>query len=96
MPFIEWVGIIGGAAYLLAFIETALGRWDGKSFWYETLNLIGSVMLGIYAIEKQAYTNIALNMIWGVMALYAIRHIVHRRKHRRGKHLNWAKIYKRA
>ncbi len=79
----EYIGVIGGAFYLLAFTEAALGRWNGKSFWYEANNLLGSIFLGYYAVKKETYVNIALNLVWGVVALYAIRHMIHRHKARK-------------
>ncbi len=93
---LEVIGVIGGMCFLLAFMEAALGRWNGRSFWYEFFNLIGSVLLGWYSIQKHAYTNIVLNLVWGVVALYAIRHMIHRRQARKGAKLNWQKIYKKA
>jgi hypothetical protein len=80
----EVIGLIGALFYLLAFLEVARGKWDGKSFWFEINNLIGSLFLGVYAIQKHAYMSIALNAVWAVVALYAIHHIVVRH-HRRSK-----------
>lgn len=82
---IEIIGVIGGLFYLLAFTEAALGRWNGRSFWYEFNNLLGSLFLGYYAVKKQAYMNIVLNFVWGIVALYAIRHMVHRHVVRKQK-----------
>ena len=80
---IEVIGLFGGVCYLIAFIEVASGKWKGKSFWYEAFNLLGSLALGYYAIRKQAYMNIVLNVVWGVVALYTIRHIVQRHRTRK-------------
>lgn len=81
----EAVGIIGGIFIFLAFIQVASGKWNGNSFWYEAFNLIGGLLLSYYAIEKRAYTNIVLNIIWIVVAGYGIYHIVRRHKHRKKK-----------
>lgn len=79
----EYIGVVGGTLYLIAFTEAAVGRWNGKSFWYEANNLLGSIFLGYYAVKKEAYMNIVLNLVWGVVALYAIRHMIHRHRTRK-------------
>lgn len=81
----EAIGVIGGILCLIAFVEVSLGRWDGRSFRYELYNLLAGLFLGYYAIQKEAYTNIVLNLVWGSVALYAISHIITRHKIRTGK-----------
>lgn len=82
---IELIGIAGGVLLLGAFLEVSLGRWDGKNFLYELSNLIGCILLFIYALHKQAYTNLVLNVIWGAVALFVIINILNRHKIRRTK-----------
>lgn len=81
----EAIGILGGGLFVLAFVQVASNKWNGKSFWYETSNLLAALLLGIYAIEKRAYTNIVLNLIWATVALYAIQHIFIRHRIRKQK-----------
>lgn len=80
---IEMVGILGATCYLLAFGEVTVGKWNGKSFWYETSNLMGAILLGFYSYHKLAYTNLVLDIVWASVALYGIRHIVIRHAHRK-------------
>lgn len=80
---VELVGIVGGAFYLIAFIEVSMGNWNGRSYRYEIFNLIGGFLLLYYSLAKNAYTNIVLNIIWIVVALYVIRTIVMRHKKRK-------------
>ncbi|MCA9333034.1 hypothetical protein KDA00_04145 [Candidatus Saccharibacteria bacterium] len=85
----ELVGIMGGLIYLVAFIEVALGRWKGTSFYYESFNLIGALFLGYYSFAKFAYTNIVLNIVWGTVAFYGVYHAINRHKKRKKiKHKN--------
>lgn len=79
----ELIGITGGVLILLAFVQVSNGFWNGKSFWYEACNLVGALLLGWYAFEKHAYTNIVLNLIWGTVALYAINHSIQRHRARK-------------
>lgn len=80
---LEIVGIIGGIAILVGFLEVSAGKWDGRSFRYELCNLIGAVLLGYYSIQKHAYTNIVLNIVWGTVAIYTMYHVLARHSHRR-------------
>jgi len=81
--YIEFVGICGGLLFVFAFVQVASNKWNGKSFWYEACNFTAAVLLGYYAVQKHAYTNIVLNLIWGTVALYAVLHSVKRRKVRK-------------
>ncbi len=80
---VEILGVIGGVFYLIAFVEVSAGEWNGRSYRYEIFNLIGGILLLYYSIAKHAYTNIVLNIIWIVVALYVIRAIIKRHKKRR-------------
>ncbi len=80
---VEILGVVGGVFYLIAFVEVSTGEWNGRSYRYEIFNLIGGILLLYYSIAKHAYTNIVLNIIWIVVALYVIRAIVKRHKKRR-------------
>jgi hypothetical protein len=93
--YIEVIGIIGGLCFLIAFLETAIGRWNGHSFYYEAFNLAGAVLLGYYAFSKDAYTNIVLNLVWGVVALYSLNNIIVRHQQRKEKKLQRAKTKSR-
>ena len=80
---LEVIGLIGALAFLVGFMEVSLGKWDGQSRRFEALNLLGTLFLGYYSIQKHAYVNIVLNVVWGTVALYAIFHVVQRHKVRK-------------
>lgn len=82
---LEIIGILGGLLFLLGFLQVATNRWNGRSFWYEICNLIGALLLGFYSFQKNAYTNIVLNLIWGTVAMYSIKNIFERHKIRKSK-----------
>lgn len=82
---LEIIGIVGGLLILFAFLQIASGRWDGKSFWYELCNFLGALFLVYYGVQKRAYTNIVLNLVWATVALYAALHVAHRQMIRKKK-----------
>ena len=79
---LELIGIIGGLFILIAFLYASSGRWNGKSFWYEFNNLVGSILLLYYTIQKTAYINILLNLVWGIVAIVSLKRIITRRRKR--------------
>lgn len=77
---IDWVGFAGGVLLLFGFWRTSIGRWKTTSVWYEFDNLLGCALLFIYAWDKQAYVNIVLNIIWGIVAFRGLASYAERRK----------------
>ena len=80
---VDIIGIVVCLLVLLAFYRTSIGRWTGKSLWYELDNLLGAVCLIIYSYEKAAYVNIILNLVWAVVAFKGVTSIEERRRARR-------------
>ncbi len=83
--FLEVIGILGGLLMLFAFIQVATDKWNGRSFWYEACNAVSAALLLYYTVQKKAYVNIALNIIWGTVALYIIFHASLRHRVRKKK-----------
>lgn len=61
---IDFLGVAGAGFILFAFYRTSIGKWTGKSIWYELDNLIGGSFMVIYAFSKSAYISIFLNGVW--------------------------------
>lgn len=85
---IDWVGLLGGLVLLFAFWRTSIGKWTGKSLWYELDNLMAAILLSVYAYSKGAIISVFLNLVWGVVAIrgvtsYAERRTLQRRRARR-------------
>ena len=83
MTFIDYLGIAGGLLFLFSFYRTSIGKWTGKSMWYELDNLFGAIFMGIYAFNKGAYVNIFMNLIWGAVALRGVTTLAERRMSRK-------------
>jgi hypothetical protein len=79
---IDYIGVIGGLFFLFAFYRTSIGKWSGKSFWYEMDNLIGATLMSIYAYSKGAYVGIVLNIVWGIVAFRGVSSYAERRLYR--------------
>jgi hypothetical protein len=66
------VGIIGAILVLFGFYRTSIGKWTGKSFWYEMDNLIGAVLVTIYQLHYHAYVTMVVNIIWAIVAFRGV------------------------
>ncbi|HSW90495.1 MAG TPA: hypothetical protein VLF64_00700 [Candidatus Saccharimonadales bacterium] len=77
--FIDWLGYIGGAVLLFAFWRTSIGKWTGKSLWYELDNLIAGILLTVYTFDKRAYASVIINLVWAVVAFRGVTSYAERR-----------------
>ena len=69
---LEILGWLGGLILILAYAFNSIERLRMSPFWYQMCNLIGSVILIVYTYEKQAYPNVALNIIWAGISIIAL------------------------
>jgi hypothetical protein len=76
--FIDLVGWIGAAALLAAYWMVSTRRTDGGAMSYQTLNLIGSVLVLFNSLYYGAYPSVAVNAVWIVIGVYAISMVLRR------------------
>jgi len=76
---IDLLGIAGASFILFAFYRTSIGRWSGRSIWYELDNLIGGTFMIVYALSKTAYVSILVNAIWVFVAFRGVSSYAERR-----------------
>ncbi len=80
ISFSDLLGIIGCLLILFAFYRTSIGRWTGRSLWYELDNFLGAFCLIVYSYDKRAFVNIVLNAVWLLVALRGLSSIAERRR----------------
>jgi len=81
--FIDYLGILGGALLLFGFWRTSIGKWGGKSIWYELDNLAAAALLSVYTLSKGAAVSVVINVVWGIVALRCVSSYAERRLQRR-------------
>lgn len=79
---LDWIGIVGGVVLLFSFWRTSIGKWTGKSLWYELDNFIAAALLAVYSFGKGAIVNVVLNVVWAVVAFRGVSSFAERRKHK--------------
>jgi hypothetical protein len=73
---LEILGWSGGVLLIVAYGLNSYNVIPSQSVSYQGINFIGSIMLAYYTYKKKAFPNVALNLIWAVIALIAILSIV--------------------
>lgn len=64
MLVIDIIGWIGSIMLIAAYFMNSMGKISAQSFWYQLLNVIGSILLVINTIYYGAYPSSAVNFIW--------------------------------
>ncbi len=70
---IDTAGWAGAAALLLAYGLVSYGRLNGRSIRFQLLNLFGAVGLLANGIWHGAWPSAALNAVWLVIGVTAIK-----------------------
>jgi hypothetical protein len=65
-------GFIGTILVLLAYLLLSAKKIDAESVKYQGMNLIGAVLLIIYAVVLTAWASVLLNVVWGFIAIFAL------------------------
>ncbi|PWT96899.1 MAG: hypothetical protein C5B52_14820 [Bacteroidetes bacterium] len=73
---LESTGWLGAIVLLSAYFMNSIGLIQGMSLPYQLMNLGGSLLVAFYTYVKKAYPNTVLNIIWMVIAGFAIMNIL--------------------
>lgn len=73
---IEIVGWIGTILILMAYLLLTRKNLASSSKLYHILNLIGGAGIVVEAVSNGAYPPAALNIVWGIIAVYGILRLV--------------------
>jgi hypothetical protein len=71
--------IVGSLLILFGFYRISIGKWTGKSLWYELDNFIGALLVSVYQIHHHVYITATLNIVWVLVALKGITSYEQRR-----------------
>jgi len=76
----ELIGIFGMICILTGFLLNQAQIWKHDSIHYDSINLIGSIMLIIYAINLNSVPFVILNVVWAAVSLKDIYKFVKLKK----------------
>lgn len=77
---IDTLGWIGGVMVIVAYYLISSGRAHAKSFFFQALNLLGSIFLIVNTYVKGAYPSTVVNIVWVGIALYGFYRIFSEKK----------------
>ena len=76
----DTAGWVGAAALLLGYGLVSAGHLSGRSTGFQLLNLVGSLGLLVNGIWHGAWPSAALNAVWLVIGLAAVRRLARHRQ----------------
>jgi hypothetical protein len=77
---INILGWTGVAMLLLAYALVSTRRCEGDSVSYQTLNIIGALLLIVNSCFFGAYPSVGVNIAWIVIALFTLIKILRKQK----------------
>ena len=69
---VEIIGWVGSLCVLIAYGLNSYQRLSSTSLWFIGLNLVGSALLIVYTIVRDAYASTFVNVVWVIIAVIAI------------------------
>ena len=75
----EIAGWGGAALILLAYVLLSTRRLTGESTFFHLLNLVGAVGFIINGWWHGAIPNAAMNVVWALIAIYALSRLARRK-----------------
>lgn len=69
---IQIVGWVGTFLIVFAYFLVSYKKVGGSSKIYQTMNLLGAVGVGINVFHQQAWPAVALQIVWGIIAIVAL------------------------
>ncbi len=70
--FVEIVGWIGSVLIVGSYFLNMQGKLDSKDIRYILANLFGGICFIINTYAHDAYPSVAVNIIWVIIAIFAI------------------------
>jgi hypothetical protein len=68
--------LLGAALVLSGFAASQLGWLNTRSAIYQTVNLVGSLILTAVALNGRLYGFVILNGVWAAVSLIALARII--------------------
>jgi hypothetical protein len=64
-----YIGFLGMAMILIAFIMNQLHRWHDDDLIYDSFNAIGALLMVYYSFTISSYPFLILNAVWAAVSL---------------------------
>lgn len=74
----EIVGWYGTVAIIMAYAGNSFNLFSSNSLLYQLLNFTGAIGIITISLHKKVFQSVALNIVWGFVAIVAIFSILFR------------------
>jgi hypothetical protein len=80
MNYIEIVGWTGTFLIVLAYFLVSYRKIESRDTSYQLMNLFGAIGVGINVFHQGAWPAVALQTLWGVIAIFSLirENIIHK------------------
>lgn len=75
VTFFDIIGWIGTALILLAYFINSFRKTKSDTF-YQLMNLVGAIFMGVGLFPKNAWFSFALQVAWGIIAIASLVKII--------------------
>jgi hypothetical protein len=72
--FYQLMSVTGAVLVLVAFGCLQTGKMDRRDRWFNILNFVGSVLLGLTAVHDRRWGFIGLEFIWAAFSVPPLFH----------------------
>ena len=79
ITFFDIMGWIGTVLILLAYFVNSFKKTRNDTL-YQITNLIGAIFMGIGLFPKNAWFSFALEIVWGIIAIFSLIKIMNHSK----------------
>ncbi len=69
---VEITGWLGAALVLGAYLLLSCKKISSESYGYHGMNIAGSMLLGAYAVCKDADASVVVNLVWMLIGVGAV------------------------
>ncbi|WP_435433330.1 CBU_0592 family membrane protein [Zunongwangia endophytica] len=76
MTLISLIGWLGAILFIIAYFLLSTGKLSAKRPTYHLLNVIGGICLVVNASKLDDFPNIVVNIVWALIALFALYRII--------------------
>jgi hypothetical protein len=77
---IDILGWTGSLLIIAAYGLNSYQKIKSDSLLFYTLNILGGIFLIVYSVDKAAYANTFVNIVWVVIAIPALIHVLKKAK----------------
>lgn len=86
MDIYQWIGFVGMAFVVIAYLLLQINKYTIKSLQYQLLNLVGAILLLISLFVHFNLGSFIIEVFWIIITIYGIAVNIKDKKKKKKKH----------